>query len=186
MVLPLIGDSSILEALGEKLGLGGVTFAQVITFDDPPMLLSEEDVDANDAVGAIVCVPESILLAKRNKEIDANTFKWQKQVVSNTCGTVAILNLALNLTTNVNSLDDTELLQLHEEFAGKDMGAGEEDVEMHFVALLKTEAGNVYELDGRNSVGVRNLRSDGNMIKAIKEEYVQASKGLMSAFLLIK
>lgn len=186
MVLPLIGDGQVFEELGRRLGLVGCTFAQVVTFDDPPMLLffSEEERDPKDAIGAVVCVPESILNEKRHDGGGAHDLKWHKQTVSNTCGTVALLNLALNLTTATLDMNDEELLKLHEEFAGTDTAGAEEEVEMHFVALLKRKTSNtLYELDGRNVAGVRKLACT-DLMEAIRGEYLEASKGMMSAFLL--
>lgn len=188
MVLPLLGDSEILTALSHRLGLVGYEFAQVVSFDDPPIILSDEQKDAQIAVGAIVCVPESILLEKRgrpNSDADAK-LKWRKQTIQNTCGTVALLNLGMNLVEGCQDVEDDKLLVLHEEFAGKEDSEGEEEeIEMHFVAIYKSAKGRIYELDGRNSSDIR-LLSTGSILQAIRDEYLSACEGMMSAFLVLK
>jgi hypothetical protein len=184
MVKPLLGDPEVLQQLLSKV-LGsraeGLFWAQLVSFKDP-LLFDREVGDLSRMLGAVVCLPEKVLVPKRGGTHLDTQLKWTAQAIPNTCGTVAVFNLCQNLF----HVDQTLSVQeLHTEIVAADEETeASKEADMHFVAIMLDEGG-LIEIDGRNPYGFRKLMGR-NLIEAIEAEYLSSSQGNMSAFCLFK
>lgn len=147
-------------------------------------------------------------IAEKLYETDHNTF-WLKQVIKNACGLYALLHVLLNLPTglivknsvvsnlkdsliNCDNADVSKLVKeigrsMNTEYAQKGQSeapdAGD-DIDLHFLCFVKTDAG-IVELDGRRN-GPVVLQANPNdnediidstiMIKRI-EKYMSLAEG---------
>jgi hypothetical protein len=194
MVQPLSSDTGAFRWIIDrfKIRVGGkrVVCSEIISLDPPDIV--DFEIAEYKVIGAIVCVPESILVPKRHPEKNQRGLKYLPQTIDNTCGTVALLNLFLNFDPNFKTKSEEEIMNLHDEILEFQKSSGcfeaesvSDNTDFHFVAVLAVDEGEFYEIDGRNPTGVRHLNFPVNDIfKVIQNEYASESQGNMSAMVV--
>lgn len=196
MVYPLSNEASIfqrmLDQFKPKENIGPYFCSEIISLD-PPIAL-DFDPTQHNIFGSIVCVPESILIPKRC--LGGNPLphlRYMPQTINNTCGTLAMINFYLNINSSFEIKSEKEILDLHNENLEFQEATGcfassteyEEETELHFIALLVVDGAGIYEIDGRNPMGIRHLASSNESIfTVIQSEYASDSLGNMSAILI--
>ena len=136
-------------------------------------------------------VPESVLVSKRFHGESRHQLRYLPQTIDNTCGTIALLNLLLNIDPSFRDKSENEILSLHNENLEFQKATGclgpdaeSEETELHFVAILVVDGIGFYEIDGRNPAGFRLLApSSEDIFKVIQNQYAAESLGNMSAML---
>ena len=194
MVQPLSSDIGafqwIIDRFKIKVGGKRVVCSEIISLD-PPVIFDFE-ITEHKVLGAIICVPESILVPKRYTEKNQLGLRYLSQTIDNTCGTVALLNLFLNFDPNFKEKSEEEIMNLHNEILEYQKATGcfeteseSESTDFHFVAILMVNGVEFYEIDGRNPTGVRPLNFPvKDIFKVIQNEYASESQGNMSAMLI--
>jgi hypothetical protein len=195
MVYPLSNEASIFQRMLDhfkgKENERNYFCSEIISLD-PPIALDFVPTQ-NRILGSIVCIPEAILIPKRcHGENPFPKLRFMPQTINNTCGTLAMINFYLNLDYRFETKSENEILDLHNEnlefqesTSCIDPRTESEETELHFIALLAVAGDGIYEIDGRNPAGIRQLASANESIfNVIHAEYASASLGNMSAILI--